>query len=164
MSRLLWIGSAVLVGVALLASAVVTSAGAWRVARAREPWRDAVHQASTLGAGLERLPVSRNGAPQPDQVATLGRRVLVAAGVAQQTFAGIQPLGDSVLPGGTWHRQQVLLQLRGLSTAQVAAVVDAASRLDPAWAVSSLQPSHTGSGDDGYDAGLSLTTLYPQRP
>jgi hypothetical protein len=89
--------------------------------------------------------------------------MLVAAGVGQEALAGIQPLGDATLPGGDWHRQQVLLQLRGLSTTQAAAVVEAVARTDPSWSVSSIQLTHAGTGDR-YDAGLALTTLYPAKP
>lgn len=154
-------------GVVVAAIAVALLAGfaaGSRVQAESAAWDDAVHQATVLGAGLERLPVSRAGAPQPDQVANLGRRMLVAAGIGQQSFAGIQPLGDTPLPGGSWHRQQVLLQLRGLSTAQVAAVVEAARQVDPAWAVGSVQLSHVSGGNDTYDAGISLVTLYPAAP
>lgn len=126
-------------------------------------WTQAQAQARTIVSRLERLPVSRTGAPQPDHVATLARRVLVTAGVGQDALAGIQPLGDATLPGGDWHRQQVLLQLRGLSTRQTAAVVDAVARTDPSWAVTSCQLTHIGTADT-YDAGLALTTLYPAHP
>ncbi len=123
----------------------------------------AEQRATTVLSRLTRVPVSRQGAPLPDHVATLARRVLVTAGLGQEALAGIQPLGDSELPGGVWHRQQILLQLRGLSTSQAAAVVDAVARTDPSWAVASIQLTHVGM-DDTYDAGLSVTTFYPAQP
>jgi hypothetical protein len=128
-----------------------------------ESWRTALSQAQAVRLQLARLPVASGGAPQPDRIATLARSMLVAAGVGQEALAGIQPLGDATLPGGDWHRQQVLLQLRGLSTAQAAAVVEAVARTDPSWSVSSIQLTHAGTGDR-YDAGLALTTLYPAKP
>lgn len=128
-----------------------------------ESWRTALSQAQAVRLQLARLPVATSGAPQPDRIATLARSMLVAAGVGQDALAGIQPLGDATLPGGDWHRQQVLLQLRGLSTAQAAAVVEAVARTDPSWSVSSIQLTHAGTGDR-YDAGLALTTLYPVKP
>lgn len=152
----------VVAAVALLAWAWVAASSA-ATQDELESWRTALTQAQAVRLQLSRLPVAAGGAPQPDRIATLARSMLVAAGVGQDALAGIQPLGDATLPGGDWHRQQVLLQLRGLSTAQAAAVVEAVARTDPSWSVSSIQLTHAGTGDR-YDAGLALTTLYPVKP
>jgi hypothetical protein len=128
-----------------------------------ERYQASLGQAHLIAQRLEQLPISPAGGPQPDRVATLVRRILVTAGVGQEAFAGVQPLGDTPLPGGTWHRQQVLVQLRQLNTQQAAAVVAAVARTDPAWAVTSVQLTH-GTGGDSYEAGLALTTLYPAQP
>jgi len=161
--RLAILAAAAAVTISLLvAAAWLAFAAAARDAEVAA-WRSAIDQAQVVRNQLARLPVAGDGAPKPDRIATLARSLLVAAGVGQEAFAGIQPLGDAALPGGSWHRQQVLLQLRGLSTQQAAAIVEAVPRTDPAWAVASIQLIHAGTGDR-YDAGLSLTTLYPATP
>jgi hypothetical protein len=160
--RVTMLCSGVIAGVALLAWLWVAG-GSSATQDELESWRTALGQAHVVRMQLSRLPVASGGAPQPDRIATLARSMLVAAGVGQEALAGIQPLGDATLPGGDWHRQQVLLQLRGLSTAQAAAVVEAVARTDTSWSVSSIQLTHAGTGDR-YDASLALTTLYPAKP
>ena len=129
--RIAALAGAVVAVVALLAWVWVAGSSAATQSEL-ESWRLALDQAQTIRQQLSRLPVASGGAPQPDRIATLARSMLVAAGVGQEALAGIQPLGDATLPGGEWHRQQVLMQLRGLSTAQAAAVVEAVARTDPA--------------------------------
>lgn len=161
--RGIYIAASLAVGVTALA-AIGSVAGA-RARSQADTTRltEAVAAAVGIQTRLAQMPVSPGGAPSPDHAASLARRLLVAAGVGQDALAGIQPLGDAALPGGTWHRQQVLLQLRNLTTHQASAIVHAVSQTDPAWAVTSIQLNHTGRGD-AYDAGLALTTLYPARP
>lgn len=146
----------------IVAFALAASASAGADAE-RARWRTAATQAQAVARTLADLPVAREGAPQPDRVATVARRAMVASGIPQEAFAGLQPLGDTPLPGGGWHRQQVLIQMRGLTTPQAAGLVAALARCDPAWAVTAIQLSHTGPGDR-YDAGLAVTTLYPATP
>lgn len=149
----------------------VSAIGAWLTIAAKhasairdiEHWQAAYTAARSIQTRLDHLPVSRSGAPQSDHVASLARRMLITAGIGQEALAGIQPLEDGELPGGTWHRQQILLQLRRLTTQQAAAVVDAVGRTDPSWSVASIQLTHVGDADT-YDASLALTTLYPVHP
>jgi hypothetical protein len=151
------------VGVTAMLSLGMVAAAAAEAASERERWSVASTAAHAVQEHLSRLPVSPAGAPSPDHVATLARRVLVTAGVSQDALVGIQPLGDAAVPGGVWHRQQVLVQVRRLSTQQASAVVDAVARTDPSWAVTSIQLNHVGEADT-YDASLAVTTLYPAQP
>jgi hypothetical protein len=85
------------------------------------------------------------------------------AGIDASALVAIEPLATVTFPGGLWAQQTVQLRMRSVETPQFARLMANLDVVGASWAVGGVQLLHVGPGDR-YDAGLTMTTLYPLDP